>query len=55
MPEFDFSKESDLEAYTQKPSVFQEMIKKWIGAGILRPDEIKVAEKMLKIMRKRRN
>ena len=55
MPEFDFSKESDLEDYTQRLSVSQEMIKRWIGAGILRPDEIKVAEKMLKIMRKRRN
>jgi hypothetical protein len=52
-PEIDFSKENDLEAYTKRLNVPREMIEKWVGAGILRPDEIKVAEKMLKIMRKR--
>jgi hypothetical protein len=52
-PEIDFSKENDLEAYTKRLNVPRETIERWVAAGILRPDEIKVAEKMLKIMRKR--
>ena len=52
-PEIDFSKENDLEAYTKRVNVPRETIERWVAAGILRPDEIKVAEKMLKIMRKR--
>jgi hypothetical protein len=52
-PEIDFSKENDLEAYTKRLNVPREVIEKWVAAGILRPDEIKVAEKMLKIMRKK--
>jgi hypothetical protein len=52
-PEIDFSKESDLEAYTKRLNVPREVIEKWVAAGILQPDEIKVAEKMLKIMRKK--
>ena len=52
-PEIDFSKENDLEAYTQKLNVPQEVIERWVAAGILRPDEIKVAEKILKIMREK--
>ena len=51
--EIDFSIEIDLEAYTKKLNVPRETIERWVAAGILRPDEIKVAEKMLKIMRKR--
>jgi hypothetical protein len=50
-PEIDFSKENDLEAYTKRIKVPREVIERWVAAGILRPDEIKVAEKMLKIMR----
>jgi hypothetical protein len=49
--EIDFSIEIDLEAYTKRLNVPREMIERWVAAGILRPDEIKVAEKMLKIMR----
>jgi hypothetical protein len=52
-PEIDFSRENDLEAYTKRLHVPREVIEKWVAAGILRPDEIKVAEKMLKIMRKK--
>ncbi len=47
--EIDFSKENDLEAYTKRLNVPRETIERWVAAGILRPDEIKVAEKMLKI------
>ena len=52
VPEIDFSHEIDLEAYTKTLDVPREAIERWVAAGILRPDEIKVAEKMLKIMRK---
>jgi hypothetical protein len=52
-PEIDFSKEMDLEAYTQSLAVPPEVIESWVAAGILRPDETQVAEKMLKIMRKK--
>ena len=48
----DFSHEIDLEAYTKTLDVPREAIERWVAAGILRPDEIKVAEIMLKIMRK---
>ena len=51
-PEIDFSKENDLEAYTKTLNVPREVIERWVAAGILRPDEIRVAEKILKIMRK---
>jgi hypothetical protein len=51
-PEIDFSKENDLETYTKRLNVPRQLIERWVAAGILRPDEIKVAEKMLKIMRK---
>ena len=51
-PEIDFSKEINLEAYTKTLNVPREVIERWVAAGILRPDELKVAEKMLKIMRK---
>ena len=50
-PDIDFSKENDLEAYTKTINVPREVIERWVAVGILRPDEIKVAEKMLKIMR----
>jgi hypothetical protein len=43
----------DLEAYTQSLAVPPEVIESWVAAGILRPDETQVAEKMLKIMRKK--
>ena len=52
-PEIDFSKENDLETYTKSLNVPEEVIESWVAAGILRPDEIQVAEKMLKIMRKK--
>ena len=52
-PEIDFSKENDLETYTKSLNVPEEVIESWVAAGILRPDEIQVAEKILKIMRKK--
>ncbi len=47
-----FSPQSDLEAYVRGLTVSREVIEDWIAAGLLLPEEIKMAEKMIKIMRK---
>ncbi len=51
--EIDFSRVQDLEAYTENLNVPQESIERWISAGLLYPDEIRTAERMLKIIRKK--
>ena len=50
-----FSPQGDLEAYVQGLTVPSEVIERWIAAGVLLPEEIKVAEKMIRIMRKRKH
>ncbi len=47
-----FSPQSDLEAYVRGLTVSKEVIENWIAAGLLLPEEIRMAEKMIKIMRK---
>jgi hypothetical protein len=51
--EFDFNLQGDLEAYAKGLKVPMEIIEKWISAGLLFPDEIKAAQKILRIMRKK--
>lgn len=48
-----FSPQGDLEAYVQGLTVPREVIERWIAAGVLLPEEIRVAEKMIRIMRKK--
>ncbi|MGD8368833.1 MAG: hypothetical protein PVG78_14435, partial [Desulfobacterales bacterium] len=51
--EIDFSRVDDLEAYTENLNVPEESIERWISAGLLYPDEIRTAERMIKIIRKK--
>jgi hypothetical protein len=51
--EIDLSQQADLEGYAQGLSVSKESIERWISSGLLMPDEMKVAEKIVKIMNKR--
>ncbi len=50
--EIDLSARTDLEAYARGLSVSKKSIEGWISSGLLMPEELKVAEKLVKIMRK---
>ncbi|GEM_PF-6853488 len=50
-PEIDFSSKGDLEAYVRGLKIPASSIESWISAGLLFPDETRVAEKMLRILR----
>jgi len=52
-PEIDFRRTNDLEAYAENLNVPIETIETWISAGLLYPDEIRIAEKMVQILRKK--
>lgn len=49
--EADFHGLNNLEAFAKEATVTQEMIEKWVAAGILSPQETLVAEKLIKLMR----
>ncbi|NNF97930.1 MAG: hypothetical protein HKM93_00990 [Desulfobacteraceae bacterium] len=49
--EVDFAWQGDLENYARGLTIPGEAIERWISAGLLLPDELKVAEKILKILR----
>jgi hypothetical protein len=51
--EMAFTRQSDLKAYVRGLKVPAEAIEKWISAGLLFPDEIRMAEKILKILREK--
>jgi hypothetical protein len=51
--EIDFSRVDDLESYTENLNVPTEDIEAWISAGLLYPDEIRTAERMIQILRKK--
>jgi hypothetical protein len=51
--EIDFTRTEDLENYTEHLDVPVELIERWISAGILYPDELRIAEKMMRILRKK--
>ena len=48
--EVDFSHRGDLEAYVSELTVPREVIERWISAGLLFPEEMVMAEKIVKIM-----
>lgn len=48
-----FTRQSDLDAYARGLSIPPEVIEKWISAGLLFPDEIRMAEKIIKILREK--
>lgn len=48
--EVDFSYRGDLEAYVRELTVPRQVIERWISAGLLFPEEMMMAEKMVKIM-----
>lgn len=50
--EIDLSRQSDLEGYAKDINVSKESIERWISSGLLMPEELKVAEKLVKIMSK---
>jgi hypothetical protein len=56
MPELDndidLSPHTDLEGYARGLHVSKASIERWISSGLLMPEELKVAEKLVKIMRK---
>jgi hypothetical protein len=52
-PGIDFNLQGDLETYAKGLKIPVETIEKWISAGLLFPDEIKAAQKILRIMRKK--
>lgn len=49
--DIDISRRDNLEEYAQEITVSQETLQSWVSAGILSPSEIKIAEKLIKIMR----
>ncbi len=51
--EIDFSRSADLDTYTENLRVPEEDIRQWISAGLLFPEELRNAERMLKILRKK--
>ena len=51
--DIDFRHTDDLEAYAENLNVPVETIETWISAGLLYPDEIRIAEKMIQILRKK--
>lgn len=51
--EIDFTRTDDLESYMEDLKVPAGKIEGWISAGVLYPDEIKIAEKMIRILRKK--
>ncbi len=50
--EIDLSRHADLEEYAKDINVSRESIERWISSGLLMPEELKMAEKLLQLMRK---
>lgn len=51
--EMAFTRQGDIDAYARGLSIPPETIEKWISAGLLFPDEIRMAEKIIKILREK--
>jgi hypothetical protein len=51
--EMAFTRQSDIDAYARGLTIPPEVIEKWISAGLLFPDEIRMAERIIKIMREK--
>jgi hypothetical protein len=50
--EIDLTRQGDLEGYARDINVSKESIERWICSGLLMPEELKVAEKLVQILRK---
>ena len=50
--EIDLANLTDLEAYARGSGVSRKSIEQWISSGLLMPEELKVAEKLVKMMGK---
>jgi hypothetical protein len=50
--EVDLAGLTDLEAYARGSGVSRKFIEQWISSGLLMPEELKVAEKLVKMMNK---
>jgi hypothetical protein len=51
--EMAFTRQGDIDAYARGLSIPPETIEKWISAGLLFPDEIRMAERIIKILREK--
>jgi hypothetical protein len=51
--EIDLSRQADLEGYARDTNMSKESIERWISSGLLMPEELKVAEKLVKLMREK--
>jgi hypothetical protein len=51
--EMAFTRQGDIDTYARGLSIPPETIEKWISAGLLFPDEIRMAEKIIKILREK--
>lgn len=50
--EVDLASLTDLEAYARGSGVSKKSIEQWISSGLLMPEELRVAEKLVKMMNK---
>ena len=50
--EIDLSRHADIEDYAKDINVSRESIERWISSGLLMPEELKMAEKLVQLMRK---
>jgi hypothetical protein len=48
--EVDLANLTDLEAYARGPGISKKSIEQWISSGLLMPEELRVAEKLIKMM-----
>jgi hypothetical protein len=53
-PVIAFSSQGDLEAYVEGLNVSSKVIEDWISAGVLLPEETRVAIKMIRLMQQKR-
>ncbi len=50
--EIDLSRHADIEDYAKDINISRESIERWISSGLLMPEELKMAEKLVQLMRK---
>lgn len=53
VPSIAFSAQGDLEAYVEGLNVSSEVIEGWISAGVLLPEETRVAVQMIRLMQQK--
>ena len=53
--DIDLTRDDQLDAYANGMKIPPETLEKWIAAGILSPEEIRTAEKLLKLIRQKKH